>query len=276
MLDELRKLIGIETSLERVARGLRHMVRLLKPPLVGAMHITCADESEWECIDVFQRQFVEELLPPLKHAQRAPFRLCNLGARYEEGALPVAEHHYATPETREAFKVMVIKVNGHVAVTGVGEAAQFGTMQRYDAESKACGALHALMDGKELPALAELRAMFAEGGMDRLGALLDGQRVDPARRSLYVALVSAQLQARRVADAVADHPAHSPTVYLIASCMTFNRPGEDTELLCGVQVIDQRPSGDADVRIGLGDDPMKYRFAGAGRQVRVTDEQWAG
>lgn len=271
MNDRIRKLLGVEHGLDEVTRGLRDYVQRMRPAAVGAMHIACADESEYECVDSFQRGFVNHLLPALKFACRAPFRLSNLGARYERGALPVAEHHYATPETRDAFKVLLIKVNSHVAVDGAGSEACFGRMQRYDTESTACGALHALMDGKSLPALEELRALFASGGRDRLGLLLDPDSVPKQHRSLFVALVNARLQSRRVEQEIKEHGAHSPTVYVVASCVTLNRAERDTELLCGVYTADLRDGGPEPTYVGLGDDPTRYRVADEYGVLRVTE-----
>ena len=160
MLDEFKQLVGCEYRLHDLNLVLRRYVRSLGAPVVGAMHITCADESEWECLSSFQRSFVNELLPELKFTQKAPFRLVNLGGRYEWGAIPVAEHHYATAEARCDFKVLLVKVNAHVAVEQAGPVFRFGKMRRYDSESVACGALHALMEGGDRPFLHDLREAF--------------------------------------------------------------------------------------------------------------------
>jgi hypothetical protein len=250
--------IGLERTLDEVNRTLRDVVHNWRAPVVGAMHITCADESEWECIDAFQRRIVDRLLPDLKYARKACFHLSNLGARYEAGALPVAEHHYATPEARDSFKVMLVKINGHVAVTGEGDAAQFGQMERYESTSTACGALHALLAGKQLPALTELAAAFRMDDHDRLAMLRDAATVPTKYRSLFAAVVSARLQARRVERAVAEHQAHSPTVYIIAPAVTLNRAEADTEILLGVGVADQRDPHHVCTYQGLGDDPSRY------------------
>ncbi|MCK4342562.1 MAG: hypothetical protein KAY37_12660 [Phycisphaerae bacterium] len=271
MPRDLNKLLGREHDLDDVNRALRDYVRALDAPVVGAMHITCADESEYECIDSFQRRFVNDLLPDLKFARRAPFRLSNLGGRYEEGALAVAEHHYATPQTHDAFKVLLVKINAHVAIERTGAAARFGRMQRYDTESTACGALHALLDGKQLPALNELRETFESEGVDRLTQLLDPSLVHPQHRSLFVALVNARLQTRRAEQAIQDHTSHSPTLYLVASCVTLNRPEQDTELLCGLYTADQRGGEHTAAYIGLGDDPIRYEVHDDFGRLRVSD-----
>lgn len=62
-----------------------------------------ADEIENECAKVFHDEFAEPLLPRLKFARPAAFRLANLGARYEWGAVPMAEAHFAAPASQEAL-----------------------------------------------------------------------------------------------------------------------------------------------------------------------------
>lgn len=270
-MSELRKLLGTEVDLDRSNRALRDYVRSLGAPVVGAMHILCADESEWECAEAFQRHVVSELLPPLKFAQRSAFRLCNLGARYEEGALAVAEHHYATPEAQHTFKTLVVKVSSHVAVEGAGPTCRFGQMRRYEAESTACGALHALLAGKDLPALRELGQHFRTERDDRLATLLDPDQVRPDQRSLFVAVTNARLQAARVERAVAHLRAHGPTIYVIAPCVTLNRAARDTELLCGLATADCRDDQPKTEYVGLADDPARYELHDDFGHLRVTD-----
>ena len=115
-LDRIIKLIGHETPLEEVARELCFIAQELHPPIVGALQLTCSDEAEQECIQAFQKGFVNHLLPSLKFAQQAPFRIANPGARYEWGCTSIAEAHFATTATKSSFKLMVAKVNAHVAV----------------------------------------------------------------------------------------------------------------------------------------------------------------
>lgn len=254
-MRELTELIGNEHELGHVNKVLRTTAQAFDAPVVGALHITCADESEWECIDSFQQEFVEHLLPEMKHAHKAPFRLSNLGARYEEGAIRVAEHHYATRDAQRSFKVMVVKVNGHVAVENTPDGPRFGPMQRYDTKSVACGALHALLDGGDKPFLRELRETFNRDNCDRLTLLGDEQHTEAQYRSLYVAILGAGLQAQRAVDEILDYEPASPTVYLVVSCVTFNRPGRDTELVCGCHTIDTRTDPVSHTYDGLGDNP---------------------
>ena len=273
MNHRIERLIGREQGLRDVSVALRDLVRAYNAPTVGAMHITCADESEFECMEAFKKSFAQQLLPELKFAQRAPFHLSNLGARYEEGALAVAEHHYATPETQGAFKVLLAKINAHVAVEGQGSEATFGSMRRYDTDSTACGALHALLDDKDIPAVRELSETFATGRLGRLKPLRDASQVSTEYRSLFVSLVNARLQTQRVIDEILHHKARSPTVYLVASCLTLNRAEADTEVLCGLATLDQRDEAAGVEYVGLGDDPTVYRVEDEFGRLQIRDDQ---
>lgn len=257
MLEDLRHLLGRDHPLDELNGALRDYVRSLDAPVVGAMHVTCADETEGECRESFQHSFVDALLPDLKFARKAPFRLCTLGGRYERGALAIAENHFATPESRRSFKVLLVKINAHVAVSGA--APRFGPMRRYDTDSDACGALHALLAGGRQPFSDDLREAFTGDGLDRLAALNDPQRVAAQYRSLLAAVTSARLQSRRVEQEIVRHQAASPTLYVVATCVTCNRADCDTELLCGVYLADHREGAPRDEYVGLGDDPGRYR-----------------
>lgn len=272
MIDELHDYIGKERDLDAVGGALRDAVLRLQPPVVGALELNCSDESELECGAAFQRQFVDHLLPDLKTAARAPFRTCNLGARYEWGSVRVAEHHYALPASARSFKVMVLKLNGHVSVADGPRGPRFGPMRRYDAESAACGALHALLAGQKLPALTELRDALAGDGHDRVAALLDPQRVEPAYRHLFAAIVSIRRQTERALDDIRAHKPHTPTLYLVVPCVTFNRPGPDTEMVVGLARADRRRDEPIVEYHGLGDDPARYRVQLSTGRVRVSEE----
>ncbi len=271
MITELKSLIGVEHGLEETNLALCRLVAALGAPIVGAFHVTCADETEVECTSAFQHTFADALLPELKFARRAPFHLATLGARYEPGALAIAEQHFATAATAHAFKVLFIKLNAHVAVEGSGTHLRFGRMQRYETPSTACGALHALLaGGGDQPFVRELRTAFQSGGRDRVAALLSPQAVDPAHRSLFVALASAELQAQAVLADIAEHGAHSPTYYVVAPCVTLNRSGPDTEIPCGVHVVDQRRGPSAPQSYGLGDDPTAYAVQSESGRLRIS------
>jgi len=272
-MEDLHALIGIEHDLERVSGMLRDAVQRLAAPVVGALEVTCSDESELECIAAFQRHFVEMLLPDFKTAARAPFRTCNIGARYEVGSIGTAEHHFALPESEHAFKVLVVKINAHVAVADGLGGVEYGSLTRYRARSAACGALHALLSGDELPALTELRHTFGMDGVDRMATLLDAQRVPLQYRYLHAAICSARLQARRATLDIQQHEVHSPTLYWVVPCVTLNRPGLDTEIVVGVESVDCRGEEPCAEYHGLGDDPTQYRVVMRGTRLQIESVQ---
>jgi hypothetical protein len=274
MIDQLRSMLGCEHGLDDVNLAVRDFIARLDPPAVGAVHVTCADESEFECAESFQRWIVEPLLPSLHFAHKAPFRLANLGGRYEWGALPIAEAHYATAPPH-SFKAMIVKVSAHVAVTGFGGEVRFGEMRRYETTSRACGALHGLLAGAQGPYLDELRAAFKTDQKDRLGILLDQKQVDPAQRSFLAAAVNAVLQAARATADIEKCMPASPTVYLVLACVTLNRPERDTEFFCGLHICDCR-GPQCDVQYyGLGDDPGRYRLDHEQGRLHLSDDQLA-
>ena len=82
-MDSLHRLVGHEQDFDHVCHTLRHCVDRLNPAVVGALHVTCSDESERECIEAFQKAFVEPRLPSLKLWSKCAFRTSNLGGRYE-------------------------------------------------------------------------------------------------------------------------------------------------------------------------------------------------
>ncbi len=254
-MERLRGLLGQERDVDDVARELYRAVKSLDVPVVGAMHVTCADESEHECADAFQRGFSQHVLPNLKFGQRSHFRLANLGARYEPGAVHIAEQHYATVATRRAAKLMLVKFNSHVSAEPTAAGTRFGSMERYDVESVYCGALHALMDGARLPFADDLRRAFSRDGADRLGVLLDEQRTPRTRRSLLVAAVNAGVQARGAVADILDHPPTTPTLFVVMACVTLNRKQKDTEIVCGIHRVDRTGNAPSDDYRGVGDDP---------------------
>ena len=271
-MERLRELVGVERSVSGVSQALHLVVTEHRPPVVGAMLVTCADESETECAEAFQRGFVRYVVPSLKFGEHAAFRIANLGGRYEWGAVRIAEEHYATPESNGAYKLLVIKVNAHVAAVAAPDGYRFGVMRRYDADSACCGALDNLLRGGHLPAVRELHEAFTSEGRDRLAPLLDEDTVRPEQRSLLAAIVSAQLQARRIMLDIQDHHPSSPTQYLVVPSVTFNRPERDTELVCGYYwAADPKRPASAE-HFGLGDDPACYRVDCKNNRVVVTDE----
>jgi hypothetical protein len=272
-MDAIRELIGREQDLEHVTRQLRFFVEELRAPVVGALHVTCSDESEHECIETFQRGFVDTLLPQLKLWSQSPFRSSNLGGRYEWGAVRVAEQHYATPESREGAKAILVKVNSHVSVAQTGTEVQYGPMERYQTESHACGALHALLENERWPFTDELRELFSDKAIDRIAILRDPERVDPRYRYLLAAVLCARLHARRAVLDVQDYRPTTPTFYLIVPCVTLNRPERDTEIVCGVYYADYRTEQASVEYCGLGDEPDKYQVAYDCGTLVITDAQ---
>ena len=260
-MERLLDLIGRERDVDEVARTLYTVADELRAPVVGAMQVTCSDESERECIDAFQSNVVEHLLPSLKFGTRSRFRLANLGGRYERGAVAIAEDHYSTGEAAGAFKLLVVKVNSHVCAESTADGRRFGRMRRYDTESVYCGALHALMDGSELPFAKELGERFRSGGKDRLEILLDKTRVEPDYRSLFAAVVNARLQVEGAVDDIREFSPHTPTFFLLLPCVTLNRKSKDTEIVCGAWQVDRRSNEPVNVYRGLGDDPSAYRLS---------------
>jgi hypothetical protein len=271
-MERLLDLIGREHDVDEVARTLYTIADELRAPVVGAMQVTCSDESERECIDAFHNNVVEPLLPSLKFGTRSRFRIANLGGRYERGAVAIAEDHYSTEEAAGAFKLLVVKVNSHVSVESTSDGRRFGSMRRYDAESVYCGALHALMDGSKLPFAKELRELFRSGGKDRLGTLLDKSRVEPDHRSLFAAVVNARLQVEGAVDDIREFSPRTPTFFLLLACVTLNREGKDTEIVCGVWQLDRRSSKPLDAYRGLGDDPSAYRLTIDRGQLLLDEE----
>jgi hypothetical protein len=271
-MKRLTTLLGAEHGIDEINLALKSDVEEEGPPVVGGMHVTCADESELECAEGFQKYFVEPLFPELKYRERAPFRLMNLGGRYEWGAVRIAEQHFALPETRDAWKAIVVKVNSHVAVSFEGDDPVFGPMDRYDTESVACGALHGLLDGGRMPFAQDLRKAFNSEGKDRVAVLNDPDQVEPPLRALYAAVVNARMQAQTAILDIQDFRPVTPTVYVVVPCVTLNRPGPDTELLCGFYIADHRGDERTLAYQGLGDDPARYRLRRVLPRLHIEDD----
>ena len=272
MLGALKQFVGVEHSVANICHALHLWAAELHAPAVGAVHVTCSDESENECVNAFQRGFVQYLLPPLKFAQTSAFRIANLGGRYEWGAVRTAEQHYATAESQSGYKLMVVKLNSHTAIIEGADGNRFGTMKRYQEESTCCGALGAMLQGDGQPFAAELREMFASEGQDRVATLLDEHQVDPDCRSLYASVVSARMQARKVILEIQDHVPVSPTLYLVVHGVTINRPERDTEMIGGFYTADTRQMSVHVEYFGLGDDPAAFRIRHERSSFSLSDE----
>jgi hypothetical protein len=274
-VTRLQDLIGIENELSQVGNALRQFAQELGAPVVGACHVTCSDEAETECAEAFQRWFAREVLPELKPDSRAPLRSINLGGRYEPGAIRVAEEHFATPQSRAAFKLLVVKINAHTAVHASAHGPEYGWLARYGCRSACCGALAGLFEGAPLPAVEEFRKTFASDGKDRLAVLGDASRVPARHRALLTAVSSAALQARRAVQDIRQHQPQTPTIFLVLPCVTINRPFEpDTELVVGEYGIDRTQQEPAIKHRGLGDDPAGYRVRHQQGRVVIEDDHW--
>ena len=272
-MQDLVSLIGRELPLSQVSTNLYFWFKEQLAPVCGAVQVCCADESEKECTVEFSKHFAEPLLPNLKFGQGSQFRLANLGGRYEWGSVPIAESHFAIEASRDSFKVIVVKINSHVAFYRARDGIRYGRKPRYGHESAYCGALDALLSGSVLPGIKSLDETFSMEGKDRLGALRDPEQVEPRYRMLLAAVVQARLQARRAVLDIQNLTQRTPTLFLVVPCVTFNRESEDTELVCGFYHADLR-SDTAEVRYqGLGDDPAAYEVKEEHRPVRIVDDQ---
>lgn len=281
-MERLRNLIGQERPLAEVSQTLCFAVKSLGPAATGAMHVTCSDESEHECLEAFQHGFVQHLLPSLKFARQSAFRIANLGGRYEWGAVRLAEDHFAGSKTRPGFKLLVAKINAHVAYEPLDRPSgsptsdssfRLGVWVRYGRDSTCCGALAGLLQDGHQPHTMQLRELFGSEGRDRLSTLADESRVDPLYRPLYIAMVSARLQARQVVLDIQDYTPVTPTYFLVLACVTINRHERDTEIACGIYTLDGREGGGHHaVYFGLGDDPGDYRIDREHGRFIVTDE----
>ena len=273
-MDRLEKYIGTEQEMDAVNRGLRDFAQQQRAGAVGAVHVTCSDESERETAESFQHWFADALLPELKYSIKSPLCAANLGARYEWGSARLAEHHFATPATRDSFKLLVVKINSHVSLVESAGTVVFGQMDRYASPSLFCGAMHVLLDGgSQVPAMDELQELFASEGNDRLAALRDPQQVDPAQRGLLAAVISARLQARRAIVDIQDYQPQTPTVFLVLPCVAIDRKQRNTELLVGAYWSDCRGGTAAARYTGLGDDPARYRVEHRHGMLRIVDDQ---
>jgi hypothetical protein len=214
---------------------------------------------------------VRPLLPTLKYWSNSSFRTVNLGGRYENGSIGIAEEHYTTTGCENGFKVLLVKLNAHVSVVNeFGKASVFGRMNRYDRESVYCGALHALLDDAPGDYVDALRDTF-QTGMDRLAVLRDPARVDPEVRSLFAAIVAAQLQGVRAMSDVMAHESHSKTLYLIVPAVTLNRHDDDTEIVVGLHLIDERGAARTHTYAGLSGDPSRYRIETSARRIEIRE-----
>ena len=102
-MELLHNLVGRERSLREVAQVICFWAQRQNAAAVGALHVTCSDESERECAEAFQQGFVQYMLPSLKFARHSAFQLSNLGGVMNgvrrgspKGTLRHATHEPAT------------------------------------------------------------------------------------------------------------------------------------------------------------------------------------
>ena len=272
-MQHIRQLIGTAYDAAVVARAIKEYVRGMDAPVVGAMHVTCSDGAEHECADAFHQELVQDLLPAYTFLNKAAFRTANLGARYEWNSVRVAESHFAGAAPGHAYKLMVVKINTHVAWDTSDTGPVFGRMRRFDAESTYCGALHSLIDGRRGPFLDLLREVYSSEGIDRLAMLRDPRKVAPEHQALVAAVIAARLQARQALLDIQDYTPVSPTVYLVLACVSLNRLERDHEMVCGYYLADFR-QGKHDLEyMGLGDDPSRYVVEASDTSVTVLDQE---
>jgi len=270
-MRRIQEFIGKEHESDAVNRALRTFAQAQRPSAVGAVHVTCSDETERETAETFQRWFADALLPELKFWSKAPFRAANLGNRYEWGAIRIAEPHFATAESREGFKLLLVKINAHVAVDQDGGRTTYGCLDRYNSKSPCCGALDALLNDYPSPATDELETMFQFDGLPRLDMLRDESSVDLQYRSFLAAIVNARLQARSAIVDIQDYTPDSPTLTVVIPSVAMNRRQRDSEFVVGMYWADSRGrQGEAEY-VGLGDDPSRYEIISRHGYLRVTD-----
>lgn len=270
-IGKLRELAGREHESPALNRHLRDFARSFSGKVIGAMLVSCADETEASMVEAFQHWFAANLLPELRPWQRAPFRGATLGGRYEWGALAVAEQHFATPESEGAGKVLLVKINSHVALRWHHGTPKFGTYDRYHLPSDCCGALNALFRGVAGPCFEALYQDFSLEGRDRLSTL---RAMDDDRRHLvplYLALVNARIQARRAVVDLQNYEPRTPTLYVVLPCVTLNQPARDSELVVGAYVAECHGREQHVRYVGLGDHPDEYEFSVHRGKIHVGD-----
>ncbi|MGQ9605865.1 MAG: hypothetical protein ACUVTW_06660 [Thermogutta sp.] len=283
-MQELLDLIGLESDLCSATTALCRAVERERPTVVGALHVTCSDEAEWETAAVFQRDFVERLLPSLKLGQKAAFRSVNLGSRYESGACRVMVHHFALAEPKhielDLLHTYVVKINSHVGILETADGPVFGQFLRFGHPSACCGALAAAIAGNrsftsfpDTPAFADIAESLAD--IPDHAAAYVRQNVAESLRMLYFAVLHAQRQAlaatRELERAVAELKDARVSCYVVAG-VAVNRPGPDSEIVVSVTRFDKPPGGlpsQPEMR-GLGLDPRRYHATFDRSRLRIT------
>lgn len=266
-LSSFGDLYGRDHDPGHVHRELKFVTHAAGAGAIGAVVVSCSDESLNESSDRFAREFAQETLPSMKPGFRAPFRNITPGGIYVWGGARVAHANFATADLRGGYLLLLTKIEGHSAVLHDGQGMRFGRKPRYGTEGVFCGALNALLEDRTLPLLDDLKFAFEAEGKDRLGAL----REAPAeQRLLLAAATSARLMARNVAMDMQSFVTDVPTVHLIMHGVVLNREGADTEIVGGAYLLDRRTDRPRDRYRGLGDDPSKYVLDTSG-PLRLVD-----
>lgn len=52
-MGRLEDLIGTEADLARLSGTVQEVARTMRASAVGAYHVACSDEAEWECVESF-------------------------------------------------------------------------------------------------------------------------------------------------------------------------------------------------------------------------------
>ena len=274
-LRRLVATIGSETRPDAFARVIAALSQSLHAAVFGSIHLTCADELEYENTEAFRRGVASGLAPRFGCASPAPFRLSTLGGHYQWGALAIAEDHYAQTPSAARFKLMLCKINAHVGVEMKDGMPHFGMFQRGDRPTTCCGAMAGLLAGGQGPFLEHLRRSFEWDGQDRIALLNDADRTAPRERMLRAAVASARLQGRMAAIDCQDHRPATPTLYIVVMSVSLNRQEPATELPVGLYVLDHRSGTPVELYFGLGDDPAAYRVTQGESGLSVEDDELA-
>ena len=272
-IAQLAPLVGVERSLHDVHYTLKVAVRSLRASVVGAVHVTCSDEAQFETSESFQTSFAADSLPRLKFAHRAPFHTANLGARFEWDSLRTAEAHFAGAARSGGPVVVLVKITSHVGAGDPRKGLAIGQLERYGTASVSCGALAALLAGAPRPRPEGLAEALRSEGVDRVGLLRT--EVAPEVRPLAAALVSARLQARSATLEAQDLTPSRPALFVVVPTVTLNRPTRDSEIVCGLYLIDRRGAGSPAWYRGLGDRPERYAIHREHDRLRVSDGEEA-
>ena len=90
---------------------------------------------------------------------------------------------------------------------------------------------------------------------------------------LAAAIVNANLQCSRVVGEARTLTQHSPTVFVVVGAVTFNKQQDDSDLVCGISVVDRRGTEPIVTFSGLGADPERFCFGKTlNEKLKVTEK----